>query len=302
VAGWVCAAHGIERQRDWPAGVILARASDEASEDAAADANERWYWLCAQPVHLAVDRDSLVLQSPSQLRLSAHESRELFDALKQHFDQERLNVKYVEPGIWCIGTRCHQNLSTTEPELAQDRDVDGFLPGGADAGWWQRLITEAQMILHEHPVNAAREARGEAPVNSVWIWGGGVPAGVDSRFDAMCVTDPLLRALARLSQARLIDGSASPLAWPAFDNMLAEFTLQAEGAVDASLSALEQHWLSPAWQGLSSRRLDELTLVLPLTGGVTVCRCSRSERRRFWRRPQSISGFLSRLPETVRRS
>ncbi len=297
IVGWACATHGIERQRDWPAGAILARASDEPTAELANDGHADGYWLCAQPVHLAVDRDSLILQPPSELGLSAQESRQLFAALTKHLAQEQLKVKYAGSGIWCIGTGRSQDLLTTEPERAQGRAVDGLLPGGADARWWQRLITEAQMILHEHPVNVAREARGEVPVNSVWIWGGGDLAAVESRFDAMSVTDPFLRALARLSGAQLIDAPVDPLRHSSADNMLVEFALQADGAGEG-LSALETRWLLPAWQGLANGRLDELTLVLPLTDTVALCRCSRRERRRFWRRQQSIAGFLARFPET----
>jgi hypothetical protein len=32
---------------------------------------------------------------------------------------------------------------------------------------------EAQMTLHGHPLNAAREAAGQRPINSVWFWGCG---------------------------------------------------------------------------------------------------------------------------------
>ena len=38
---------------------------------------------------------------------------------------------------------------------------------------WRRWLTEMQMLLHEHPANAAREARGRSPVTGVWFWGGG---------------------------------------------------------------------------------------------------------------------------------
>ncbi len=301
VAGWACAAHGIERRGDWPAGAILACSSAEPAEDSGSTGDAASYWIFAQPVHLAVDRDSLILQPPSQLRLSADESRELFDALKQHLAQDQLKLKHAGTGIWCIGSRAHQDLSTTEPDLAQGRNVDGLLPGGADANRWQRLITEAQMILHEHPVNAAREARGAVPVNSLWIWGGGVLAAAERRFDAMCAQDPLLRALARLSGTQLIDAPAISLKRPEADNMLVEFVLQPGDAGDASLPVLEARWLSPAWQGLASGRLDELTLLLPLGNTIAICRCERKERRRFWRRKQPIAGFLARFLETFPR-
>jgi len=31
-------------------------------------------------------------------------------------------------------------------------------------------LNELQMQLHDHPLNQAREARGELPVNSLWLW------------------------------------------------------------------------------------------------------------------------------------
>jgi hypothetical protein len=38
---------------------------------------------------------------------------------------------------------------------------------------WRQAINEAQILLHAHPLNKAREAAGQAVVNSLWPWGGG---------------------------------------------------------------------------------------------------------------------------------
>jgi hypothetical protein len=38
---------------------------------------------------------------------------------------------------------------------------------------WRHAINEAQMVLHAHPVNQARQAAGQPVVNSLWPWGGG---------------------------------------------------------------------------------------------------------------------------------
>ena len=35
------------------------------------------------------------------------------------------------------------------------------------------LLNEVQVLLHQHPLNAARQTRGLPPVNSVWFWGAG---------------------------------------------------------------------------------------------------------------------------------
>ena len=48
-----------------------------------------------------------------------------------------------------------------------------LLPAGNEGSVWRRRMNEAQMVLHAHPGNEAREARGELPVNSVWFWGAG---------------------------------------------------------------------------------------------------------------------------------
>ncbi|MFQ6707899.1 putative sulfate exporter family transporter, partial [Bordetella pertussis] len=37
---------------------------------------------------------------------------------------------------------------------------------------WRRLLNEIQMVWYEHPVNEARAARGAAPINALWLYGG----------------------------------------------------------------------------------------------------------------------------------
>ncbi len=35
-----------------------------------------------------------------------------------------------------------------------------------------RIMTEAQMVLHDCEVNKRRLSGGKPPVNSIWLWGG----------------------------------------------------------------------------------------------------------------------------------
>ena len=61
-----------------------------------------------------------------------------------------------------------------DPALIAGRDVYGHLPDGADGPFVRRVLTELQMVMHDHPVNRARERAGRLAANSLWLWGGGV--------------------------------------------------------------------------------------------------------------------------------
>ena len=136
-------------------------------------------------------------------------------------------------------------------------------------------------------INAAREQRGESTVNSLWLWGGGTASRVRAHFDTMCVADPLLRAVARLSGARLV-ATAGIKHFLGSDRGLVEFVADTGASLEADLSLLESCWLSPAWEALGKGWLQELSMVLALPGKLVICRCDRAARRRFWRRRRAF--------------
>ena len=200
MAAWLCAKTGVRKQTDWPVGAILSRAASAQ--------NGPHYWLCAEPVHLVVDRDSLFILPRGQLVLSADESLALFNSLAEYFAPERLQMTYIAPHLWCIGHSTPQDLVTTDTDLAIARGVGPCLPSGRDANWWQRQVTAAQMVLHDHPVNAERERRGEVDVNSLWLWGGGMSPVIEKRFDKIVTVDPLLQAIGALTDTEMIASDA----------------------------------------------------------------------------------------------
>jgi hypothetical protein len=70
------------------------------------------------------------------------------------------------------------------------------------------MTNEAQMLLHAHPVNEARDRRGELTINSIWLWGGGVsPEIFAGDFRAVWSTDPLANGLA---QGAGLDAAQAP--------------------------------------------------------------------------------------------
>ena len=289
-AGWICSALGVQRRPDWPVAAILTHAFEE---------HAGMYWICADPVHLAVDRDSLVLQPQSQLQLSEAESLALFSTLEAHFATANLSLVQVDSGHWCLGTPRRPHLVTSELELVEGRDVNDALPSGRDGSIWQRYITEAQMILHDHPVNAAREVRGEPVVNSLWMWGGGVVPEVIKSFDKMSVNDPLLREIGKLSGTLVSTPSGASIDFCGAGDCFAEFPAHSTSDDELVLAQLESDWMVPAWQALRNGKLDKVTLVLRLAGAMIECSCERETRRRFWKWRRPLSETLTKFREAA---
>ena len=66
------------------------------------------------------------------------------------------------------------------------------------------------MLLHAHPVNEAREARGELPINSLRLWGAGrARAARNSRWQSVAADDPAVRGAARLAGVHELGGGRS---------------------------------------------------------------------------------------------
>src|SRR5205085_10779762 len=118
---------------------------------------EGYSWSRADPVHLQLMRDRVLLVPAAALQITQHEAAALTDALNRHFGA-RLTVQAVDAERWVAKLPHELAIDTEAPLALAGRDVPLGLPA-------PELINEAQMLLHSHPLNEAREARGALPVN-----------------------------------------------------------------------------------------------------------------------------------------
>ncbi len=189
---WIARAHGV------PEPYAMAAIARRGEGGAAGGP-----WLRADPVHLRVSNDDLVLHDASILGLELDEARELADAL---------NAGISLPTAW--PSRCTRPpAGTCEPRRARSRAPCRSMRRSAAASsaccraeaisTGPGLLTEAQMVLAEsHPANAAREPAKPA-VTSVWFWGEGIaPEKIAHRYDAIHAQDPFARGIAALSGAK----------------------------------------------------------------------------------------------------
>ncbi len=269
---------GVTRQRDWPV-APLARLGDGQPSDTG-------YWLCADPVHLRVDRDALVLVDSRGYKLAQTDADALVRTLNLHFDAAGLAFSAPTPHRWYARVTHAPDLETVPLREAAGRNVDSLLPSGGEALVWHRTFNEIQMLLHDHPVNEAREARGEPPVNSVWLWGGGsLPAQVSGEWICVWANDALARGLARAADIDCADTPGSFTSW-------LQEAKEGEHLVvleDADLDRTESNWLAPALHALRARLLSKLSLSAAVGSAVLRFDLTRSDLWKFWRRAPAVA-------------
>jgi len=166
-SGYWFARFGVPRQGDWPVAPFRLSAAEAGSD----------YWLCADPIHLQLDGNRLLFDPQSLEDLSGGEAESLIAGLNAHFAADGMQLRAVSPTQWVLRVPRVVDLATPAPGLASGMAATSALPQGADASWARRLSSEAQMLLHQAAVNLERETRRRWPVNSLWIWGGGVRPG-----------------------------------------------------------------------------------------------------------------------------
>lgn len=285
----LCEALGISRQQDWPLAPITLAMDGGAAGDA--------YWLRADPVHLRVMRDRVVLADADALSLSRQEADALAAAVGQHFGAE-LSPLPLHPRRWYLRYPQPPRLATTPLSVAVGRDIDPLLPRGDDAMRFRAELNELQMLLHAHPVNQAREARGELPVNSLWLWGGG-------RLPVTCATPVPLYAENAEAQALGAFCNARLQALPAqldarllgTDGVILLNALTLAGQVgDAygwreALRELEQDWFVPLRRMLRTIGPQGLQLMDPVSG--KALHLHPRDAWKVWRRPRRLISMLS---------
>ncbi len=141
-------------------------------EDDAAPAGGEW--LCADPIHLHFAREQLLLADATELAITAAEASALIEACNAFIETEEPGLGRFEapaPDRWYLRLGAPARASFAALDDVVGRPVALFLPEGEDARRWQRLANELQVMLHNHPVNQAREAAGRRTINSLWFWG-----------------------------------------------------------------------------------------------------------------------------------
>ncbi|MDR2876234.1 MAG: hypothetical protein LBV44_09980 [Methylobacillus sp.] len=315
---WLCARYGVTR--------LEASAAYAALGDGL-PADEGW-WFCADPVSLVMQGDDFTRRAaPKTLQLA--QAQRLADALNAHFDADGMKFYVAAPRRWYLRMTQqppHPPWPFAEPLLGASTEPSA--PTNAELRW-KRQLSELQMLLHTHPVNAELEAQGALPVNSVWLSGGGalargehpgfetwadeaLPRGLALAHNRFCFALPPTADewIARAQQEAAdndfaltyIDDWAARLAGTEHLVALPELTTELERAWlqpllaavrEGKLASLTLHLVTPP----ATRRAPALADNMRATIAVPAPRVysymlTRRDFMRFWRRAHPLGFYL----------
>lgn len=295
---WLCQAFEVERQTDWPI-APLTLALDGGEPDGA-------YWLRADPVHIKVSREGLHLIDSALFDVSDEEAQSFVESLNAHFTETDMRFCAPHPKRWYVKCSEPPAISTRTLSEVAGQDVQRNLPEGDHALEWHKRFNEAQMLLHAHRLNEAREERGEPPVNSVWFWGGGkTPAVRGHHFATVSTTAASATALAVAADIAVRelhpDGdtfvacastTSSPLPHLAILDQLAGAVAYDDAAAwRERIVELERHWFAPLLGAIRAGRVTQLDLIALQQDHSAHYTVTRGGLLKLWRRPKPLVAY-----------
>lgn len=199
--------------------------------------NEAQAWMT--PCHWQVGMDQVVMRDPDSLRLSDEESQQLLQAMQPFLQEDGLQVTWHSALKWHVQGEGLADLATASLDRVIGQNVKPWMPVGPAARPLQRLQSEMQMLLYNHPVNDAREARRQITVNSFWLHGAGTLPGaatLTAQAVQVQVTDVLRQS------ALHGDVQAWRQAWQQLDaTAVADLLAHFKATGQASLSLCSEH-------------------------------------------------------------
>ena len=96
--------------------------------------------------------------------------RAVDEALRTDLIRFHTSISYRHCMVW---DGAPQDFTLTPPHDISDRKIADYLPRGSRADAVLAMMEKSYALLKDHPVNAARRARGLRPANSIWLWGDG---------------------------------------------------------------------------------------------------------------------------------
>lgn len=240
--------------------------------------------LRSDPVYLHADPNKVLVQG--RIRLERDEAVSLLATLNTEFPELDFRMGR-DPGRWYV--RQPDEVSGVAPSRhwLHGRSLTPFMPREAADRPWRCYLNDLQMVLHAHPVNEARIARGALPLNAVWWCGGGDRSVMAERpaVTRFLGNDILLAGIARAT-GQAFDPVPGPEGLSGAGNVVMACDEHGDSfdptLPSITLAELENRYLPEIQRALLARRIRRVTVLC----GSHELRLGWLECLRFWRAPQ----------------
>ena len=276
----LCKQFGIKKQADWPLAPLALMGEGEEQKTG--------YWLLAHPVHFVLQRDYFTLGDV--VRLSTDEVKSLSADLNQHFAQEGFSFLPSKAGDFLyLHVNGDVDVTTFLLSEAMGRDVGKYMPSGKDGMKLQALLNEVQMLLHDHPMNQAREQNALSPVNSLWLSGGGCVESMNQPAKELSVQF-FASGIFSLGLAKWAGIPCQTLA-------AADRALKPAGdvVVVTDNHDLERDWFAPLLQRLKKKELKALRFHFDVHGMTFTLKLKSLDTWKFWRKASPITTYFNEV-------
>ncbi|AZN36592.1 hypothetical protein [Iodobacter ciconiae] len=255
------------------------------------------FWLRADPVHLKIERDGLLLFDAQHFQISQAEAEALVAGLNSVFGEDGMQFVVASPTRWYLRLPCDPQLTWTSLDAAIGRDINTLLPKGTDELKWHRVLNEIQMYLYTHAVNDKRPDA--QTINSLWLWGGSYYPVTDTPVVPeipVYTNDLLLRGSMQLGGSDALPLPANADGLPVGDALVMLDHLRLGACYGNAHDwregwlALEKNWFAPLLADLKSGKRQSLAITFPDLG--LALQTNRSLRWKIWQKPKLPWDFL----------
>jgi len=222
------------------------------------------FWLCADPVRVQLSVDNVHIVGRCD-DLTADESEAIVATLNEALGGDDMTFVATDPQHWYVRCAAEQVVSTVPLWRAIGPAIRDLLPRGDAGPRWRTRMNEAQMLLHAHSVNAAREDAGRSRVGSLWWWGEGrwpdfstaaidVASGGPAWIASACTLNDIVRGVGGIDEAMRSAASGKRVLWIAADDW------ETDALDPVARLAGHDPMLQPLAAALAARRIAGATL------------------------------------------
>lgn len=287
--GWLCNRFNVARQSgSWPVAPLMLHSDAPVLAE-----NDKEFWMRADPVHLRIEQNHLMLADSRMFNVTDEEAGQLVQDLNRGLANHGIVLQALRADRWYVRLPQAPAMQTYTLDQVTCRNINYFLPDGSDSMFWRKLLNEVQMQLHEHPVNQARESGGELSINSLWFWGGGyMPESVHTDDTHVWSNGGLAQALAgacRVTYGNLpLDVAVWLRAQETGEHLVVLDGLHAKAKYrDAygwreMLREVEQNWFVPICEALADGAIGRLQVMTSNAHVNLNFTATRADLWKFW--------------------